>query len=61
MTTREWWYKAWRLIRVAKRESRLATLDMCVWGTGMLTIDKNGEVKRIPPLEFYTDIKKPGN
>lgn len=48
MNARRWWKFVYRQIRIAHRETRKATQDMMVYGTGVVHVDLNGEIRHIP-------------
>ena len=45
---REWWKAIYRKLRIAKRETRKANIDLVAYGTGIVFVDKDGEAKHIP-------------
>ena len=53
MTPKQKWKRAYRLLRIARREALEASLDCLAFGTGIVEIDNNGNAMRIPP-EVYT-------
>jgi len=59
MTPRERWKKAWRYIRVARRESRKARTDLLLYGTGAVLVPNNGADPCHIPLEQIRLEKQP--
>lgn len=51
MTTREWWKKYYRALRVCRREAMKATQDMMLYGTGVVKVSADGEAERIHPKD----------
>ncbi len=48
MIARQWWYKTYRLLRIARRESLKAAQDMMIYGTGVVELSENNEAEHIP-------------
>ena len=50
--SREWWKAIYRMMRIARRETIKASNDLVVYGTGIVHVDKKGEIKHIPLKDF---------
>lgn len=56
MNAREWWKKHYRLMRIARRESMKAFHDCMLFGTGFVSVDRNGEAKHMNPWDVQIQI-----
>ena len=51
MNARQWWKMYYRLLRVTKRETHKATMDLILYGTGAVFVPKNGDDPYHVPIE----------
>lgn len=55
MTAKERWKKFYRLLRIARRESKKATEDMILYGSGFVRMKENGESERVEPWKVILE------
>lgn len=53
MTTKETWKAFYRKLRIARRESLKATIDVVCYGTGVVFIPNNGDDPQHIPVEDF--------
>lgn len=60
MTARKIWKVRWRLIRIARRETRKAWKDLVLFGTSAVFVNEHGEARHIPtPQLVNSDLTNP--
>ena len=47
---RIWWKATYRMLRIARRETRKACTDVMIFGTGIVFVPKDGSEPRHVPL-----------